>query len=156
MKRCSRCNVEKSTLAFNKDASMRDGLRCDCRECGKKYWSEYRRLNQNKLNSNARAKRAENPVKSRASVRKSHFKTKYGLSLEQLDLIRQQQGNSCAVCKGVFIHSSGKLGPQVDHCHSKGNVRGLLCTPCNRALGLLQDSSLRCFLAASYLQKFGS
>ncbi|MGK2948022.1 MAG: endonuclease domain-containing protein, partial [Acidimicrobiales bacterium] len=40
----------------------------------------------------------------------------------------------------------------VDHDHRTGAVRGLLCGPCNRAIGLLRDSPVVCRLAAEYLR----
>jgi hypothetical protein len=45
-----------------------------------------------------------------------------------------------------------KLKLVVDHCHSSGEVRGLLCHNCNRALGLLKDSVDSLMRAARYLE----
>lgn len=45
----------------------------------------------------------------------------------------QEQENACAVC--------GDLGQLVvDHCHTTGKIRGLLCHPCNLSLGKMKDS----------------
>ncbi len=60
-----------------------------------------------------------------------------------------QQGGVCVICKQ--IDSRTKL--VVDHDHSDGNVRGLLCHKCNRVLGVLKDD-LKLFRAcSSYLMK---
>lgn len=47
--------------------------------------------------------------------------------------------------------SSGAL--VVDHDHTTGKVRGLLCHNCNRALGLLQDNKSYLQSAINYLKK---
>lgn len=62
------------------------------------------------------------------------IKRLYGLTPQTyLDLLHQQEGR-CAICRQL-----PDRGLQVDHCHDTGRVRGLLCGPCNRALGLLQE-----------------
>jgi hypothetical protein len=40
----------------------------------------------------------------------------------------------------------------VDHNHSSGKVRGLLCNRCNRAIGMFEDSPELLLSAISYLQ----
>lgn len=47
---------------------------------------------------------------------------------------------------------SHKLKLVVDHCHSSGEVRGLLCHNCNRALGLFKDSRENLLNAVEYLE----
>lgn len=63
------------------------------------------------------------------------------------------QSGLCAICggEGFTMKECHSLKLVVDHCHATGKVRGLLCHNCNRALGLLKDSSesLRC--AINYL-----
>ena len=61
-----------------------------------------------------------------------------------------KQNFCCAICK---THQS-KLKKRlvVDHSHSTGEVRGLLCANCNAAIGLLQDDALNCFRASKYLR----
>jgi len=71
----------------------------------------------------------------------------YGLTQDEyLELLRQQ-GGTCPICGGEpdpFV---------VDHDHRTGAVRGLLCGPCNRALGHLQDQAGLCRAAAEYLRQ---
>lgn len=61
----------------------------------------------------------------------------------------QDQGGVCAIC----------LGPPsafdcycVDHDHVTGKIRGLLCSKCNSAIGLLQDDPNVVDRAAIYLR----
>jgi hypothetical protein len=46
-----------------------------------------------------------------------------------------------------------KNGYHVDHCHSTGKVRGLLCQKCNQAIGLLRESESLFFKAAEYIKE---
>lgn len=70
----------------------------------------------------------------------------YGLTEADYRRLEHRQGGACAIC-----------GDQpellfVDHDHRTGAVRGLLCDPCNRAIGHLRDSPGVCTRAAEYLR----
>ena len=71
------------------------------------------------------------------------LKKLYGLELEDYKRLLEQQGGVCAICgKGetVIDKKTGLVRSlSVDHNHINGNVRGLLCNKCNRALGLFED-----------------
>jgi hypothetical protein len=66
------------------------------------------------------------------------LRRKYGITYQDFERMLEEQANCCAICgsnkprgnRGVFA---------VDHCHTTGKVRGLLCSFCNAALGLLQE-----------------
>ena len=73
----------------------------------------------------------------------------YGLRPQEYHAMAQQQGGRCAVCGEP--PKQGRLA--VDHCHTTGDVRGLLCVPCNAALGLLKDSPARMRRAVKYLEQ---
>lgn len=78
------------------------------------------------------------------------LKNQYGLSLEDYARMYVSQRQQCAICASAlkldkFTH--------VDHCHSSGRVRGLLCFDCNSTLGHARDSVSRLRAAAEYLQK---
>lgn len=72
------------------------------------------------------------------------LKKRFGISLEEYQLMLENQNNLCAICgrpERTVDHRTKKVRSlAVDHNHNTGKVRGLLCTDCNRALGLLQDS----------------
>ncbi len=64
---------------------------------------------------------------------------RYGLTSQQRDVMIEAQGNRCPGCKMQF--GILKINqPHVDHCHSTGRVRGVLCGHCNKAVGLAGDS----------------
>lgn len=57
------------------------------------------------------------------------------------------QHGVCAICEQHQVATA----LAVDHCHTTGKIRGLLCTKCNAALGLFQDSIMRMARAMKYL-----
>ncbi len=59
-----------------------------------------------------------------------------------------QQDGKCAICERIFGEN---LKPCVDHCHRTGVVRALLCSECNKGIGLLQDDALVVERALRYL-----
>lgn len=59
-------------------------------------------------------------------------------------------GKTCAIC-GRTEEEVGRPH-HVDHCHQRGHVRGVLCEPCNRALGMFGDDPARLEAAATYLR----
>ena len=60
------------------------------------------------------------------------------------------QDGGCAIC-GQACVSGRRLS--VDHDHVTGQVRGLLCAKCNRAIGLLGDDARLVERAAHYLRR---
>lgn len=61
----------------------------------------------------------------------------------------REQRWRCAICDRRPYPAGSRL--VVDHDHATGTVRGLLCGPCNSALGLMGDKPERLFTAARYL-----
>lgn len=81
---------------------------------------------------------------------------RYSITTREFNQILEDQGGVCAICKG----SSGKRNFHVDHDHSccpAGEscgkcIRGLLCSRCNTALGLLKDEEKLLRAAIDYLR----
>lgn len=57
----------------------------------------------------------------------------YGITLEKYNELFTQQEGCCAICKKHQINFKRQLA--VDHCHTTGIVRKLLCGSCNTHLG---------------------
>lgn len=83
----------------------------------------------------------------------SHLMRSFGITVEQYREMLANQGGTCAIC--FQINKSGRR-LAVDHSHKTGEVRGLLCTNCNSAIGKLQDSSVIAYQAARYLERSGA
>ncbi len=86
---------------------------------------------------------------SRMASARAHQRYYYGITAEQRDAIFEAQGRCCAVCKS---REHGGRGWHTDHDHVTKQVRGILCHPCNLALGNVKDrvEVLRALIA--YLQ----
>lgn len=107
---------------------------------GKKWRAKYRKTSINralqrrhgKVNSK---KRYHN---NKESARNYSLKKRYGIDLEQYNVLLEQQNFSCAICGAHQDQCARRLA--VDHCHTTNQIRGLLCKACNTGLGSFQDS----------------
>lgn len=79
-------------------------------------------------------------------ARKHHFAKSYGLSLDELQAMVDRQEGRCAICERWPTSTLN-----VDHCHSTGEIRGLLCWHCNVGLGKFEDNVLFLKSAIKYL-----
>lgn len=77
---------------------------------------------------------------------------KYQLSIGQFNSLIEQQNGKCDIC-GCSMGQTRYTQPCVDHNHSTGKVRGILCHGCNTALGFLKESPIRLAAALAYLEK---
>lgn len=83
-----------------------------------------------------------------------YVKRTYGLTFCQwVDMFEYSSG-MCYICgsRGFKLQEKNFLKLAIDHDHKTGEVRGLLCHNCNRALGLMQDNVLTVKKAVEYLE----
>lgn len=78
--------------------------------------------------------------------REQKLKKHYGLSEQDYNEMLEKQKGQCAICGNYR-----KL--VVDHCHNYGNVRSLLCSNCNSAIGLLGEDPITILAAAAYVAR---
>ena len=83
---------------------------------------------------------------NKLKVKISRIKRDYGMSFEEYE---NMIGTSCPICGKSF----GESAPCIDHDHKTNQVRGILCSTCNMALGLLNDDISIFFNAITYLKK---
>jgi hypothetical protein len=136
-KRCARCCEVKPLAKFSPHTKRPDGLQSYCSSCGREA---------------ANAWNAANPEKRAMIARAGGLKRKFGLTVDDYDILLERQGGVCAICREV-CPSGRRLA--VDHKHETGVVRKLLCTPCNTALGSFKDSPDRLASALAYLLDHG-
>lgn len=90
----------------------------------------------------------------RASYRDKELRRNFGITLEDYKRMLLEQNGVCAIClRPETSVRWGKLQPlAVDHCHTTGKVRALLCNNCNVGIGTFGDDPERLMRAAAYLQ----
>jgi hypothetical protein len=84
------------------------------------------------------------------------LKSNFGITYDEYQHMLAEQNGTCAICfqPETCRTNKGKLKVlSVDHNHTTGKVRGLLCNRCNQAIGLLLDDPLKADSAAKYLRK---
>jgi hypothetical protein len=77
---------------------------------------------------------------------------KYGITKKQYKSLLKKQNKVCAICKQPETRTTVTKNLSVDHDHSSGEIRGLLCYACNHALGLLKEDPVLLQAALKYLQ----
>ncbi len=142
MKQCKTCNEIKPLTEFYKDKSFKSGYRANCKLCKDKSTYKWRNVNREQYNANQRIQHKKHYQRNRLY--------RYNLTSEQHHQRLEQQNHVCAICK---CPPKGKRPLAVDHRHSDGKVRGLLCYGCNRALHVLESQQLL-DAAKLYLEKY--
>ena len=126
MKICGRCKETKPEENFFKNKSLKDGLSNYCKPCHQKYMKD-------------------NPK----YIAKWRLKNSYGMTLEEKEALLKSQNNKCKICKDEL--QGKKL--HIDHCHTTGKIRAILCHHCNTGLGLFKESPELLTKAIEYLEK---
>ena len=89
-------------------------------------------------NKNTTKKRVKEYYENnKEELRGKNLKRMYGIDVDEYNTLLENQNNVCAICKKE-CESGKRLA--VDHCHESNKVRGLLCTKCNTAIGLFDNS----------------
>lgn len=86
--------------------------------------------------------------------RRSWLRNKFDMTVEAYEAMLGSQENRCAICARTPDEVGRSLA--VDHDHSTGEIRGLLCSRCNVGIGLLGDSIGGVMRAVSYLRRQSS
>lgn len=127
-KRCSGCKRTLPASEFNKHSKRKDGLQNYCRECAK----EASRKGYHETNY----------------YRRVIIQRRYGITQDEYDAMHNRQGGVCVICG-----ATGRL--VIDHDHTSGDVRGLLCDGCNVTLGRLNDDKRVVASMLAYLENHG-
>ena len=144
---CIRCGEEKALSLYNNNRFHKDGKYNYCRACNAKACSEYHKLK-----------------KSGEWTKKCNIERTHNLTMEDYNNLLAHQNGVCAICKqpetAVFKNTRGKETTvkdkllAVDHCHTTGKIRGLLCSKCNTAIGLLKEDLNLVLAAGVYLEEY--
>ena len=122
----------------------------------KDYMREYRDKNRETICANRRdyyAKNRNKILEQKKALYKpdktkdQRLKREYGISLDDYNKLREQQNNKCACCgEEKFL--------VIDHCHTHGNVRELLCNRCNTVVGMCEESVDIALKIRDYIEKW--
>ena len=107
---------------------------CNCKE-----WKPVSQFNKNATNATGYASFCQD----------CHRLGKYDLIPTQYAKLLEHQDDRCAICGKTPEENGRSLA--IDHCHSTGTVRGLLCATCNTGLGFFQDDVTFLHQAILYL-----
>lgn len=125
-RRCSRCGNEKPINEFVLNRSDRSGHGYHCKPC-------HNRVSR------------ENRERVHGSVQNYMLKHRYGITADEFDEMLARQEGVCAICLS-------RKARHVDHDHSTGLVRGILCFACNGALGQFDENLAWLERAIQYLE----
>src|ERR1035437_4775008 len=171
-KPCHLCGVEKPANGFVKNTAHKDGLSSYCRECER----DRQKTRQKRLRAreNVLVPDFKPCLGCKTEKRSSEFNrdrgaedglstyckrchsvrnrmAKYGVTDEWYQAVLAAQSGGCSICKAK--KPGGRGSWHVDHDHSTGKNRGLLCHSCNLLLGHAKDSTEILQNAIDYLNK---
>jgi len=141
---CSTCKTEKEITEFGKDKYQKDGYNYSCKLCINTKYNAWARENKDKVQANNLKRKPSrdayyNSEAGTKSYRRSHLKRMYGMTLEEYNIMLENQNGVCKICKlSETCYRNNFLA--VDHCHVTNKIRGLLCSNCNRGIGLLKEN----------------
>ena len=120
-----------------------------CKSCGKEHIQTGREIQNN--NNSMSCENYRPPNYSGLEKRDGIIRRQYGITLAEYDAMLEKQDYKCAICGNEDEVEGRRLA--IDHCHSQGHVRGLLCGKCNRGLGLFYDKPELLQNAINYLAR---
>lgn len=158
MKKCCTCKVSKDESQFVKDKRTPDGLTGSCKECRYERTRNWVKNNPDKYReTQERFKPYRKIYYARPEIklmyRKKYVERTFNIPYSLYEELETKQKGLCAICNKTETSERQKY-LCVDHCHVSKKVRGLLCSNCNRALGLLKDDKTILESALNYLIKY--
>lgn len=146
MKRtCNVCGETKPLDQFRKAKDKPGGHKMQCAACCRVTEAAYRERNRERIRTYSRG---WHRTKDSAHWHKRVL-YRHGLTPEYYLARLWHQKGVCAICE---LPDRGGRRLHVDHCHRTGVIRGLLCGPCNKMLGLALDQPDRLVRAAEYVE----
>lgn len=135
LKQCANCKCKKAHSDFTSKVDGR--LKSICRKCeraGEKHWR--------------RKKKYTDPL-YRNEYKEIRNCRKFGITPSEKFHMYCSQNGVCAIC-GI------KTALHIDHCHKTQKVRGLLCSSCNKSIGLMRELPYALRNAADYIERYNS
>ena len=160
MKTCYKCKHTKPVEDFRSNAKS-GYIDSYCRPCRNSY-EKNRYASMPKVKKHwLEGKTEEEKLRLRRQKSARRRYNRYGLNLEELTARLEAQYGGCAVCSTPLTLDSHDNAERVkvahvDHTHTTGQVRGILCSKCNHALGLLDEDESRILSLLAYVKDYSS
>lgn len=137
--------MELTLDQFIKNKGFKDGYDTLCRSCNRSRVKEWRKKNPDK-----RAVQQQREGKKDYCHNK-HLKHQYGITHQDWQDMFEEQRGCCAICQRHQSEFKKRLF--VDHDHTTGKIRQLLCFGCNSILGYAFENTQTLEKAIAYLEK---
>lgn len=148
-KHCKHCGKSENEVKFQEG-------RHECNPCRNKNKRELRFTNPEKYNEQLKKNlewKKTNKNKMTKLNRVSHYQDRYGITIDDYNKMLKEQNGKCKIC---YRSDTGRKSSKyfvVDHFHSTGTIRGLLCHKCNVGLGKFEDNVNILSKAITYLKE---
>ena len=148
---CKKCNKGYLTTRDEKlniiNTLFLEGLK-ECSKCKEiKILDEFNNDKVTITGKTSYCKKCISEKYTKDEIKNNSYKTKYNISLEDYNKMLINQNNKCDICKIEFNNLV------VDHCHTTGKVRGLLCNGCNSGIGFFKENKVTILNSIEYLNK---
>lgn len=153
-KRCPSCGETKPPSGFYEDLGRPGGQHSQCKKCTLDEKRERRKSDpdfvakQSAYEAQRRRRLLKDPdfVASRRVYNlNASFKSRYGITTaDAREMLRRQLGlcanRGCGAPLTFDVERNVANRAQVDHCHTSGSVRGILCRRCNTGAGIIEKN----------------
>jgi len=133
VKICFTCKLEKPVTDFHRSKTRI--YQRECKECNRIRKYKWHQTESGKLSS-----------------ANTKLKRRFGITLDQFNEMYKKQEGKCLICNATESMLGHRLA--VDHCHTTGKIRGLLCKSCNMGIGNLKENVDNLQNAIKYLKSF--
>lgn len=148
---CSICGIKKPYKEYHTDNSQPSGIKSGCRKCLTKKQREYRENNfkwasEKEKNKHFRITRDQTGYYTNIHKKIAKYK-KHGATVKWYIKTEKVQKGRCLIC-------NDKVKLCVDHNHTTGQLRGLLCRFCNPMIGFCREDINILRKAIKYLEYY--
>lgn len=141
---CKECHNQQAKERYFRDLEKNRAARREYKKTRPEKTKEYRKRYFEKDPERRRRLAKESRLRCKDSLKSQSLRWLYGITINDYRRMIEEQCGKCAICK-----EETKL--VVDHCHSTGKVRGLLCGPCNFGIGNFKENKTALAAAIVYL-----
>lgn len=152
VKPCRICKDVKPLTDFPRRSDTKDHHRSVCKDCGRKYRRVYDKENP-EIKRASYKRWIEKKGDRAAYFRQRAIEQQFGISYGDYLALLEKQCGVCAICgkPETVTYQNGRIRTlAIDHDHTTGKIRGLLCFRCNTGLVYVEDEAF-ISMAQAYL-----